>query len=112
MLDHRHGEISLAHRTHSRTRHTSTVRLAPWDAWFHGNCHEHKGATARSERRVTSVKLGFLLVERRGGTGELGAYPTASRILAARVAAYLRFCVQQISTLFLILPIFPDLLET
>src|ERR1035441_5633273 len=42
--------VAQPHRTHSRTGDASTVRLAPWDAWFHGNCRERLGAIACSER--------------------------------------------------------------
>ena len=60
MLGHRRGEQehSLPHRTHSRTEHASTVRLAPWDASFYGNCHAVRKAKNCSEWRRGQVQCG------------------------------------------------------
>src|ERR1035437_1125890 len=50
--------ILSPHRTHSRTATASTVRHAPWDASFHGNCRERMGAKACSERGEEHAQRG------------------------------------------------------
>jgi hypothetical protein len=51
--------ILSPHRTHSRTVTASTVRLAPWDALFYGNCRGRAGAIACSERCAKRAEAGF-----------------------------------------------------
>src|ERR1017187_3297413 len=58
------GAKFLPHRTHSRTAHASTVRLAPWDAWFHGNCRRLPGAKSCSERATKTGEPRFPRAER------------------------------------------------
>src|ERR1035437_921433 len=59
--------ILSPHRTHSRTATASTVRHAPWDALFHGNCRERMGTKACSERGARTGETRFQHAERRQG---------------------------------------------